>query len=108
VDLDNGATFADIPAPVLERLLKDITGAWKTRGTDTGLHITITGTDTGLHITITGTDLVFGDTTTEHPTHITGPLPAVVQWATGRGTDGVTATGPGTTDGTVPAAPKWI
>jgi maleylpyruvate isomerase len=97
IDLNNGATFTDIPAPVLTRLLQDITGAWKTRGTDTGLHITITGTD-----------LVFGDTTTEHPTHITGPLPAVVQWATGRGTDGVTATGPGTTDGTVPAAPKWI
>jgi maleylpyruvate isomerase len=31
VDLDNGATFADIPAPVLARLLQDIAGAWHTR-----------------------------------------------------------------------------
>ena len=37
VDLDNGATFRDIPAPVLARLLTDITGAWHTGGTDTGL-----------------------------------------------------------------------
>ena len=43
VDLDNGATFTDIPAPVLERLLTDITGAWKTRGTDAGLVVKVTG-----------------------------------------------------------------
>ncbi len=102
VDLDNGATFADIPAPVLARLLKDITGAWKARGTDAGLLIKVSGTD-----------LTFGDTTAENPTVITGPLAAVVEWAAGRGTHGVTATGvtatsAAATNGTVPAAPKWI
>jgi maleylpyruvate isomerase len=96
VDLDNGATFNDIPAPVLERLLKDITGAWHTRGTDTGLLVKVTGTDPA-----------FGDTSAADPTVITGPLPAVVAWAAGRGSRGVTATGPSTTEG-VPAAPKWI
>ncbi|MFF1383440.1 maleylpyruvate isomerase family mycothiol-dependent enzyme [Arthrobacter sp. NPDC058288] len=112
VDLDNGATFTDIPAPVLTRLLKDITGAWHTRGTDTGLLIRVTGTD-----------LTFGDTSAENPTLITGPLPAITQWATGRGTHAVTARGTAAT-GTpaadaaasasdadlpeVPAAPKWI
>ncbi|MEE9095900.1 maleylpyruvate isomerase family mycothiol-dependent enzyme [Pseudarthrobacter phenanthrenivorans] len=96
VDLDNGASFSDIPAPVLERLIKDITGAWHTRGTDTGLLVTVDGTD-----------LAFGDAGTADPTIITGPLPAVVEWAAGRGNSGVTATGPGTTEGT-PAAPKWI
>jgi maleylpyruvate isomerase len=99
VDLDNGATFADIPAPVLERLLTDITGAWKTRGTDTGLHIRVDGA---------GTDLTFGDTTTQNPTVITGPLPDVAQWATGRGTQGVTATHNGAPLDEAPAAPKWI
>ena len=108
VDLDNGATFTDIPAPVLERLLKDITGAWKTRGTDQGLLLKVTGTDQ-----------TFGDTSAANPTIITGPLPAVVQWAAGRGTAGVTASGaeakkaePGA-NGPVPSqqvapAPTWI
>jgi maleylpyruvate isomerase len=96
VDLDNGATFNDIPAPVLERLLKDITGAWHTRGTDTGLLVKVTGTD-----------LTFGDTSAADPTIITGPLPAVVEWAAGRGNGGVTATGSSAPGGT-PPAPKWI
>jgi maleylpyruvate isomerase len=99
VDLDNGATFSDIPAPVLERLLADITGAWKTRGTDAGLLVKVTGADSA-----------FGDSSATDPTIITGPLPAVVEWAAGRGSNGVTAAGPGTAaaNGTVPAAPKWI
>jgi maleylpyruvate isomerase len=96
VDLDNGATFNDIPAPVLERLLEDITGAWKTRGTDTALLINVTGTD-----------LAYGDTSAADPTVVTGPLPAIVAWAAGRGNSGVTATGPGAAEG-APAAPKWI
>jgi maleylpyruvate isomerase len=97
VDLDNGATFADIPATVLERLLKDITGAWKNRGTDTGLLVRVTGTDQTI-----------GDTTAQNPTVITGSLPGVTRWATGRGTDGVTATRDGAPLNTVPPAPKWI
>lgn len=90
VDLDNGATFADIPLSVLQRLLRDITGAWAARGTDKGLLVKVAGTD-----------LVFGDPDTA--VVITGPLADVVQWATGRGTDGVTAGA-----GLVPTAPKWI
>ncbi|WP_284981157.1 maleylpyruvate isomerase family mycothiol-dependent enzyme [Arthrobacter sp. efr-133-TYG-118] len=90
VDLDNGASFGDIPASVLERLLRDITSAWSTRGTDTGLLVKVAGTG-----------LVFGDP--DAAVVITGPLPGVVQWATGRGTDGVAGVA-----GPVPAAPKWI
>ncbi|MFF1829096.1 maleylpyruvate isomerase family mycothiol-dependent enzyme [Paenarthrobacter sp. NPDC058040] len=97
VDLDNGATFHDIPVPVLERLLKDITSAWKTRGTDAGLLIKVTDANT-----------TFGDTSATDPTIITGPLPAVVEWAAGRGSTGVTATGKGAAPEGVPAAPQWI
>jgi maleylpyruvate isomerase len=99
VDLDNGASFKDLPEPVLERLLTDITGAWKTRGTDTGLLVKVTDRD-----------LTVGDTTSASPTVVSGPLAAVAAWAAGRGNSGVTATGTGTaaTKGTVPAAPKWI
>jgi maleylpyruvate isomerase len=92
VDLDNGATFADIPATVLERLLRDITGAWKKRGTDTGLLIRVDGTGTQ-----NKEPLRFGDTSATNPTTIAGPLPAVVEWATGRGSNGRN-----------PAAPPWI
>lgn len=97
VDLDNGATFADIPVPVLERVLTDITSAWHTRGTDTGLLVKVSGTD-----------LTFGDTSAAGATVVTGPLPAVVEWAAGRGHHGVTATRNGTPPAEVPAAPKWI
>jgi maleylpyruvate isomerase len=109
VDLDNGASFADIPEPVLERLLKDITGAWHTRGTDQDLVLKVTDRN-----------LTFGDTTSDSPTLVSGPLAAVVEWAagrgsggvtaTGRGNGGITATGPGAaaTSGEVPAPPKWI
>ncbi|MEV7133760.1 maleylpyruvate isomerase family mycothiol-dependent enzyme [Arthrobacter sp. NPDC093128] len=99
VDLANGATFTDIPEPVLERLLNDITGAWHTRGTDKDLVVKVTDRD-----------LTFGDTTSDSPTVVTGTLAAVAEWAAGRGTRDVTATGPGAAvpNGAVPAAPKWI
>ena len=97
VDLANGATFTDIPAPVLERLLTDITGAWKVRGTDTDLVVKVTDTD-----------LTFGDTTPDSPTVVTGTLAAVAEWAAGRGTQGVTATPDSASLAEVPAAPKWI
>ncbi|MEV7474260.1 maleylpyruvate isomerase family mycothiol-dependent enzyme [Pseudarthrobacter oxydans] len=97
VDLDNGATFKDIPVPVLERLLKDITDAWHARGTDKGLLIKVDGTR-----------LSFGDTTAASPTVVSGSLAAVTQWATGRGTDGTTATRDGSSVTPAAAAPAWI
>ena len=101
VDLDNGATFTDIPTPVLERLLTDITGAWHTRSTDTGLLITVEGTGPRPVQT-------FGDSNATNPISISGPLPAIVQWAAGRGTTGVTAVGSGAVLDATPTAPKWI
>ncbi|WP_426977078.1 maleylpyruvate isomerase family mycothiol-dependent enzyme [Pseudarthrobacter sp. O4] len=96
VDLANGAAFGDIPVPVLERLLRDITGAWQARGTDEGLVVKVTDRD-----------LTFGDSTSASPTVVSGSLAAVVEWAAGRGSGGVTAEN-GAALGQVPAAPKWI
>ncbi|MDQ0925642.1 maleylpyruvate isomerase [Pseudarthrobacter sp. W1I19] len=99
VDLNNGATFKDIPAPVLERLLTDITSAWHARGTDKGLVVEITG----------GTSpLTFGDSAGMSPTVVSGSLPAIAQWATGRGTDGTTARHDGGPATPTPPAPAWI
>jgi len=97
VDLDNGATFKDIPEPVLARLLTDITGAWRARGTDNGLLIRVDGTA-----------LSFGDATAASPTVVSGSLAAIAQWATGRGTAGTTATHDGGSVTPAPAAPAWI
>jgi maleylpyruvate isomerase len=99
VDLDNGASFADIPAPVLERLLTDITGAWKTRGTDKDLVVEDTGQPTRV---------TYGNTAATSPTVVSGSLSAITRWAAGRGTDGTTARRDG--ESTTPASrpPAWI
>jgi maleylpyruvate isomerase len=99
VDLDNGATFADIPEPVLERLLYDITGAWHTRGTDKDLVGRVTRRQQ---------ELAFGDTAAVSPLEISGPLADMVCWATGRGPAGVTASREGQPVTAVPPAPAWI
>lgn len=101
VDLDNGATFTDIPEPVLARLLADITGAWKARGTDAGLLVKVTDQPSAM---------TFGDTEAESPLVVSGPLAGVVQWATGRGNASVMA-GVASSAGhrpEAPPAPKWI
>ena len=104
VDLDNGASFADIPVPVLTRLLKDITTAWASRGTDAGLLVRVSdqpvaGQETGHEP---------GDSRASGQVTVSGPLAGVVRWATGRGTSGVTATEDGVPLDEVPVAPKWI
>lgn len=98
VDLDNGASFNDIPATVLTRLLKDITGAWTARGTDKGLMGRVDGHPA----------LAFGDTEALSPLQISGSLADMVCWAAGRGAAGVTAILEGKPVVPVPTAPAWI
>ncbi|WP_373325283.1 hypothetical protein [Paenarthrobacter ureafaciens] len=107
VDLDNGATFNDIPAPVLERLLKDITSAWRTRGSDTGLLIKVTGTAEN------GTGLTFGDTMPPTPRSSRGRCPPSSNGPPGAAAavwppPGPAAAGPAGSGGSAPVAPKWI
>ncbi|MCW2135239.1 maleylpyruvate isomerase family mycothiol-dependent enzyme [Arthrobacter sp. VKM Ac-2550] len=94
VDLDNGATFDQIPADVLERLLKDITGTWKTRGQDKDLLLKIAGAPTFTEL---------GDTTSTNPEIITGTLTEITAFACGRPTHGITSS-----KTTSPTAPRWI
>lgn len=102
VDLDNGATFADIPEPVLERLLTDITGAWKARGTDADFRVEVTGAGATHAGAVTAS---YGNPDAGRV--IRGPLPAITGWATGRSTAGVTDTG-ASPEGSPAAAPAWI
>ncbi|WP_120004644.1 maleylpyruvate isomerase family mycothiol-dependent enzyme [Nesterenkonia muleiensis] len=82
IDLDNGARFSDVPISVLERLLGDITGAWRNRGTDPGFAIEVTGRpDLGVSGAGAGE---------ASATSIQGSLSAVVSWASGRDTTALT------------------
>lgn len=99
VDLDNGATFSDIPPAVLSRLLHDITTSWHARGADKDLVMTITEVPTAT---------TYGDTAANSPLVVSGPLAAVTEWAAGRGTSQVTAQRGGELHASVPVAPAWI
>lgn len=93
VDLNNGATFAQIPTDVLARLLSDITGAWAARGQ---------GQDLRLHDTQSGA--FYGASSSGTIQLISGPLPQLVAWAAGRPWSGLqTESG-----AVISAAPRWI
>ena len=94
VDLDNGASFADMPADVLERLLQDITGAWHKRGDDKDLRLEVLDSGGVTHL---------GDTAAVDPVIVTGSLPDITAWAAGRSTRGITSNRTDT-----PQAPRWI
>lgn len=93
VDLDNGARFADIPRHVLTRLLTDITGNWAAKATDPGLRIQVTDApQLGQLGAGAGQDAA---------TLVRGDLPAVAQWAAGRG-------GHRLESGTDVPSPRWL
>ena len=93
VDLNNGASFDDIPVDVLERILGDITRAWKARGDDKGLQLEVSGAQA----------CSFGDRDAAVAEIVSGSLADVTAWACGRGSDGVTSSRRDS-----PVAPRWI
>jgi maleylpyruvate isomerase len=95
VDLDGGASFDDIPEPVLSRLLVDIAGAWQKRGESAGLVLRTRDSE--------AKPLECGDTAAKDPVVVSGGLADLTAWAAGRYTVGVTSS-----SGTVPEAPHWI
>jgi len=92
VDLDDGATFDDIPAEVLERALTDITAAWRDRGDGAGLRLAATD----------GSRPAFGNQSADAET-VSGSLADLAAWATGRSTAGVTST-----TEELPVTPVWL
>lgn len=89
IDLAAGGRLADVPEPVLHRLLGDVTHAWSARGALDGLRLSPEGRD------------ALGATTATR--EVSGSLPALVRWATGRG-DGTGLTWTGVSG----PAPRWI
>ncbi|HXF01568.1 MAG TPA: maleylpyruvate isomerase family mycothiol-dependent enzyme [Arthrobacter sp.] len=94
VDLDNGASFGDMPADVLERLLRDITEAWHHRGDDQDLRLEVLDSGGVTHL---------GDAAAADPVIVTGSLPDITAWAAGRPARGIASNRPDT-----PQAPRWI
>ncbi|GAA1747009.1 maleylpyruvate isomerase family mycothiol-dependent enzyme [Kocuria aegyptia] len=93
VDLDNGARFSDVPREVLTRLLREVVGSWAAKDTDPGLRIQVTDAPelgelgAGAH--------------QDAGIPVRGDLPAVAQWATGRGGARLEA-------GADVQSPRWI
>lgn len=92
IDLGNGATFSDLPVDLLDRLLRDVFGAWERRRQAEDLDVfTLAPSDREYRL---------GDGS---GVTITGPVAQVAAWATGRTHDGVLADG-----GAAPPAPRWL
>ena len=97
VDLADDSSFTDVPSDALDQLLRDIVEAWESRGDAQGVLLSVTDSE---H------PLLIGDTAHADGTQVevvSGTRGALAQWATGRGTAGVSST-----LGEVRAAPRWL
>lgn len=82
VDLGSGARFGDLPAVMVDALLDDTVRIWRSKSLGSGLSLSVDGRPP-LHI----------DGSASPSTTVAGPLPAVVRWATGRGSIGIEING---------------
>jgi len=90
VDLASGGRFSDFPPVVLQSLLADIVEAWRRNDRGAGLTLAVEGCNPIV--------LPPGPRTTT----VSGPLPAVVRWAAGRGAVDVSI------DGDEVGPPRWL
>jgi len=90
VDLSTGLRVRDLPEEFLLRLLEDVLGLWDRRGDDVGVRLE---REDGVGSWGAG----------DAGAVVTGDLADLVQWATGRGQDGLEWTG-----GAPRQAPRWL
>ncbi|MEN0137196.1 MAG: maleylpyruvate isomerase family mycothiol-dependent enzyme [Rhodococcus sp. (in: high G+C Gram-positive bacteria)] len=91
VDLGNGGRFGDFPDVVADSLLTDIVGMWRKKGLGAGLVFDVDGCAP-----------IAVQEKSAPTTKVSGPLPAVVRWAAGRGAVGLNV------DGDVQEPPHWL
>ncbi|MFF4596733.1 maleylpyruvate isomerase family mycothiol-dependent enzyme [Amycolatopsis sp. NPDC001319] len=89
LDLANGATTREFPGDLLDALLADVLRGWRRRQEPVHLVLAPTGR----------APIVLG----EGGTTVSGDMPDLVRWVTGRGTAGVV-----TESGELPALPRWF
>ncbi|QVI19469.1 maleylpyruvate isomerase family mycothiol-dependent enzyme [Nocardia tengchongensis] len=90
VDLGNGGRFGEFPDVVLDGVLADVVTLWRARDRGAGLSLCVDGRPS--------IEIQASEPTT---TSVSGPLAAVVRWATGRGAVGVDIKGEET-------SPAWL
>ncbi len=95
VDLGAVASFGDIPEVILETLAGEITAKWAGQGAGEGLVLI----DAASGARYSAAPVAEGNAETE----LTGSLAAIVRYAAGRGTEGVTSS-----TGEVPESPRWL
>lgn len=91
VDLGNGATFSAMPAVIQTTLLTDIVNGWRANGASVDAAHTPTG-QVSVSIRENPTEDVFC---------VSGSVPSLLQWMTGRGTSGLSPQDP-------PPPPRWL
>lgn len=99
VDLNTGSTFEDVPPKVNESVMREVWRSWEAAGTSDGLAVSTQTAD--------GKPLALGSTERPGTVLVSGSLPDVVGWATGRYAGGPTATVSGT-PAPLPEAPHWL
>ncbi len=95
VDLDTGASFSDFPAAFVDRLLSDVLAEWdRRRNSELLPSFVLRPTDRAEPV---------GSGDAEGAIRLSGTAADLAAWATGRGSDGVSAE-----SGEVPVAPRWL
>lgn len=87
IDLGNGASFRQLPAELLRRIIEDVFSVWRRREETNALAIEIDGSDARF---------AYG----QGGATVRGTLPAVARWLTGRG--------PCPDERQSPAIPRWF
>ncbi|GHH80288.1 maleylpyruvate isomerase family mycothiol-dependent enzyme [Promicromonospora soli] len=100
VDLDNGGSFGDFPAELVDALLADVVGGWRRRLGPAGLPpLVLEPTDRDVTYPLAPDGTASAGTVT-----LRGTAAALTRWATGRGAAGVLAAD----GGAVPPPPRWL
>ncbi|MBC6461013.1 maleylpyruvate isomerase family mycothiol-dependent enzyme [Actinomadura sp. HBU206391] len=95
VDLGDGATFADFPAGLVDRLLTDVTAAWTQREQEPALILAPEDRLRTWTVELAGRSAAV----------VTGPAAGLCAWITGRGAHGVRTADPGTP---LPVPGRWL
>ncbi len=105
LDLNYSASAADIPPAVQRRIIHNVLDTWATRD-DYRVHMTVA--DTGEEFEPVSSHSTTADSTTAR-TAVSGSLPNLLMWVTGRRNIAVSAVDTsGREIGTAPTAPRWL
>jgi maleylpyruvate isomerase len=105
IDLNHSASAADVPPAVQRRIVQNVLDTWATRD---GYCVHVTVADTGEELEPVSSHITTADSTTAR-TAVSGSLPNLLMWVTGRRNIAVSAVDTsGREIGEAPPAPRWL